>query len=43
MNVPPLLLETEDEKREAQAAERRREARLKSRVTGATPKETQQR
>ena len=43
MDVPPLLLETEDEKREAQAAERRREARLQSRVTGATPKETQQR
>ena len=42
-DVPPLLLETEDEKREAQAAEGRREARLKSRVTGATPKETKQR
>ena len=42
-NVPPLLLETEDEKREARAAEGRRAARLKSRAPGATPRETEHR
>ncbi len=41
--VPPLLLETEDEKREAKAAEARRAARLKDRPVGATPGEIQQR
>ncbi len=41
--VPPLLLETEDEKREAKAAEARREARLKGRPAGATPREIEQR
>jgi acyl-CoA hydrolase len=42
-DVPPLLLETEEEKREAQAAEARRKARLKSRPYGATPREIEQR
>src|SRR5438105_7019819 len=37
--VPPLLLETEDEKREAEAAEGRRAARLKSKTPGANPME----
>ena len=41
--VPPLLLETEEEKREARAAEARRADRLKSRLLGVTPRETQQR
>jgi len=41
--VPPLLLETEDEKREAQAAEGRRAARLSMREPGATTRETKQR
>jgi acyl-CoA hydrolase len=42
-DVPPLLLETEEEKREAQAAEARRAARLKSRSGSATPREIEQR
>ena len=41
--VPPLLLETEDEKREAREAEARRAERLKGRLLGATPRESQQR
>jgi acyl-CoA hydrolase len=41
--VPPLLLETEDEKREAKAAEARRAARLKGRSVDATPREIEQR
>lgn len=41
--VPPLLLETEDEKREAKAAEARRAARLRDRPAGATPREIEQR
>jgi len=41
--VPPLLLETEDEKREAKAAEARRTARLKSRTPALTPRETEHR
>jgi acyl-CoA hydrolase len=42
-DVPPLLLETEDEKREAQAAEARRAARLKGRGRGAGTQENQHR
>jgi acyl-CoA hydrolase len=41
--VPPLILETEEEKREARAAETRRAKRLQSRAPDATPRETQQR
>jgi acyl-CoA hydrolase len=41
--VPPLLLENEEEKREARAAESRRAARLKARLHDATPRETQKR
>lgn len=39
-DVPPLLLETEDEKREAKAAEARRSARLEHRASGANIEET---
>ena len=42
-DVPPLLLETEDEKREARAAEGRRDARLQARGPAATTRETKQR
>ena len=42
-DVPPLLLETEDEKREAKAAEARRAARLKGRTSGAPNQESTQR
>ncbi len=42
-DVPPLLLETEDEKREAKAAEARRAARLHERPFGSTPREIEQR
>jgi acyl-CoA hydrolase len=41
--VPPLLLENEEEKREARAAESRRAARLEARLHDATPRETQKR
>jgi len=41
--VPPLLLETEDEKREANAAEARRATRLKTRGPGATTEENTRR
>jgi len=41
--VPPLLLETEDEKREANAAEARRAARLQKRGPGATTEENTRR
>jgi len=41
--VPPLLLETEDEKREAKAADARRAARLKMRSSDATTEESSQR
>lgn len=41
--VPPLLLENEEDRQEAKAAEARRAARLKHRPLGATPRETQQR
>ncbi len=42
-DVPPLILETEEERLEAKAAEVRRAARLKSRAPVAIPRETQQR
>jgi acyl-CoA hydrolase len=42
-DVPPLLLETEEEKREARAAEARRKERLKGRARDATPREIEQR
>ena len=42
-NVPPLLYETEDEKREARAAEARRAKRLGDRSLDMSPRETQQR
>jgi acyl-CoA hydrolase len=42
-DVPPLLFETEDEKREARAAEARRAQRLKGRLLDATPRETRER
>jgi acyl-CoA hydrolase len=41
--VPPLLYESEDEKREARAAEARRAKRLGIRSLDMTPRETQQR
>jgi acyl-CoA hydrolase len=41
--VPPLLYETEDEKREARAAEARRAERLKERSYDQTPREMEQR
>ena len=41
--VPPLLLETDEDRREAKAGEARRAARLKLRPLGMTPRETQQR
>jgi len=41
--VPPLLCETEEEKREARAAEARRAERLKGRPAVSTSKETQRR
>ncbi|HEY2924914.1 MAG TPA: acyl-CoA thioesterase [Candidatus Eisenbacteria bacterium] len=41
--VPPLLYETEEEKREARAAEARRADRLKAKPSGMTPRETQHR
>lgn len=41
--VPPLLYETEEEKREARAAEARRAERLKGKPSGMTPRETQHR
>jgi acyl-CoA hydrolase len=42
-DVPPLLLETEEEKREARAAEARRQERLKGRSGDATPREIEHR
>ena len=42
-DVPPLLLETEEEKAEARAAEVRRAARLKGRSAASNPRETPQR
>ncbi len=41
--VPPLLLETDEDRREAKAAEARRAARLQSRPLGTTPREIEQR
>jgi len=41
--VPPLLLETEEDRQEAKAAEARRAARLQHRPLGATPREIEQR
>ena len=43
ISVPPLLYETEDEKREARAAEARMAARLKGKPHDRTPRENQQR
>jgi acyl-CoA hydrolase len=42
-DVPPLLLETEEDKREAEAGEARRAARLRDRAKNATPREIEQR
>ena len=41
--VPPLLLETDEDRREAKAGEARRAARLKLRPLGATTREIEQR
>lgn len=43
ISVPPLLYETEDEKREARAAEARMAARLKGKPHDRTPRENRQR
>ncbi|HZE18944.1 MAG TPA: acyl-CoA thioesterase [Candidatus Angelobacter sp.] len=43
MEVPPLCYETEDEKREARAAEARRAHRLQGRPHDGTPREMEQR